>query len=602
MEKRLSFGERLVKRLGGVTRAELDMVRNRAFEAGMEAASAADGNDETPLYLGGAVIGRGYSALRDTPRDLSAWSQERAIEAAFRLWQTNPLAKTLTEIVVDYVLGDKVQVQAHNPEVQAVLDRFLGDPVNELVDADGTVLQGLDSLARELGLFGESLVLLFPRDGADMGVVGDGRLRIGTVDPSLIHSVICDKNNRRHILAVKLKDKQGGDQGPVYRVVQQEMANGMLEGVRDLRAYYDRVRNGRISEGEGQADFVKRLRDGTVRLLRGVEWVVDGDGQGQVQFREAEEGGPVKAFEQAGECMLFQVNRISTGVRGRPDMLPLIDWLDRFDQVFFDGAEHAALLNMFAWDLRVEGGSETAPEPERNLTIQAQRVAKLKPGSVYGHNEMVELTAKNPDLKTQDLETLVRQLRVLLASGSRMPEHWLGEGGYTNRATAAEMGLPTFRMLSRRQAVVRGMLTRLCQYAIDTAVALGLLPEMVDVLDEEGESKGDQTPAREAFEVQMQDINVEDTGMAARTLASVAQAILPLTASGFLPEKPAMEMLAAAASLLGVEIEVDKVLEERDELRGLPGKLRAELQALIGKMGNTDVDEEEEDPSADFAD
>lgn len=583
MKKRLTLGERLVQRLGGITRAELEVVRNRAFEAGMEAADAADGNDETPMFdSSGNVIGRGYKAQQSTPRDLSNWSQERAIEASFRLWQTNPVAKTLTEIMVDYVLGDKVQVQALDEDVQAVLDRFLADPVNNLVLQDGTVGDGLDSLAREMGLFGESLVLLFVRDGSDLGVVGDGRLRIGTVDPSEIHSVICEAGNRRHVLGVKLKDKQGGDTGPVYKVVEQAETGGMLEGMRDLRSYRSQVGNGRLKEGVG---------DTTLRKLRGKEWLVDEDGNRRLRMVEAEVDGVAKDFQAAGECLFTQVNKISTGVRGRPDLLPLIDWLDRFDQVFFDGAEHAAMLNMFVWDLKIEGGSETAPEPERNLLIQGKKLAAMKPASAYVHNESAELTPKNPSLQTQDLETLVRQLRVLLASGARMPEHWLGEGGYTNRATAAEMGQPTFRMLTRRQSVIRSLLTKLCQYAIDVAVALGQLPEMVDVLDEEGEAKGDQVRARDAFTVEMQDINVKDTGLAARTLASVAQAVLPLIASGFLPKRPGMELIAAAAQTLGVEIEVEKALEKEELGMGLPADLMGSLQALISKMGNTEDSE-----------
>ncbi len=560
--KKLTILERLVVLFGGVTQAELETLRNRAFEAGMDAAS--DGNDEPRVYTAdGKALTTGYKQMERTPRDLSSWSQERAIEAAYRLWNTNPLARTLTEIVVDYVIGDGITVTADNEEVQAVLDRFLQDPVNKLIDPDGATGEGMNELARELGLFGELLVLAFVRDGSDKGIAGDGRLRIGTVDPTQIRSVITNPQNKRDILAVRLKDKTGGDNGPIYKVIRVVDQGGKLEGKRDLSAFKEALAKlpKRLSE-----DAIRKASETTIKPVSGKEWIICENASRKLQMVEANEDPKAKEFKADGECFLFQVNKISTGVRGRPDMLPLIDWLDRFDQLFFDGAEHVALMNMFGWDLKIEGGEENAREPERNLKIQAGKVAKMKPGSVYAHNEHADLSAKNPDLKTQDLETIVRQLRVLVAGGSRMPEHWLGEGGYTNRATAAEMGTPTFRMLTRRQGAVRSMLVEMCQYAIDVAVALGMLDEEVDVLDEDGQPSGKKVPARKAFHVDMPDINPKDTSLAARVFASIAQVAVPLLVSKVLPKKPIVELLAAAAALLGVEIDVEAALGEEEGL------------------------------------
>lgn len=581
MANKMTFRERLITWMGGVTRAELNGVRGRSFEAGIEAATT--GDDEPAQEFGKRTIRRGYRQTDATPRDLSNWSQERAIEAAYRLWNTNPLAGALTEIVVDYVVGDGVTVTAANPEVQAVLDRFLQDPVNDLLGPKGATGSGLDALVRELGLFGELLVLTFPRDGADVGIRGDGRVRIGTVDPSNIHSIITDARNPRDILAVRLKDKAGGEKGPVYRLVRAEHAGGILEGRRDLKSYRENVGRAREANVETSDTVIGAINRMTIRPLKGKEWIVSETANREMQVREAKES-EAEAFATDGECFFFQVNKISTGVRGRPDMLRMIDWLDRFDQLFFDGAEHVALLNLFAWDLQIEGGTADSPEPERNLTQQARKVAGMKPGSVYAHNEKATLEAKNPDLKTQDLETIVRQLRVLIAGGSRFPEHWLGEGGYTNRATASEMGQPTYRMLTRRQAVVQMMLTRLCQYQIDVAVGLGELPEMVEILDDDGEPKEEPMKARDAFEVIMPDINAEDTGLAARAFATVAMSVAPLVVGQLLPKKTALELLASAAALLGVEIDIDKALEEAEG--GLGGMSADELKGLIKSLGD----------------
>lgn len=559
MQQRLSFREWLVTRLGGVPARVASAAEHRAFEAGFE-----EGGQDEPLAVtaDGTTISLGYAQMDQQPRDLSAISQEKAIEAVYRLWESHPLAQAIIEIYVDYILGDGVTIEADNPDVQDALDRFWFDPVNRLGDPDGGIGDGTDELVRELILFGEELILLFPRTGEDQGGIADGLLRYGTVDPGRIYSIITDPGNQRDILAVRLKSKTGGPDGPVYKLVRNAEPGQMMEGARDLRGFANWAR---MAEAERPA----RPKGGWKRKVKGREWVICETSKDQRTLRLAEAETPADV-EPAGECMLHQINKISTGSRGRPVILPLVDWLDRLDQVFFDGAEHVALLNMFSWDLKIEGGSETTAEPELNLKKQAQKVARMRPGSVYAHNEKAALEPKNPDLKTADLETIVRQLRVFIAGGGRIPEHWIAEGGYTNRATAAEMGQPTYKMLAKKQAIARRMLAQLCRYQIDVLVQLGLLPEMVDVLDENGQPKGDQMPAREAFRVVMPDINVQDTLMAARTFDAVARAVLTLTAGNLLPKQPAVELLAQAAELLGVTIDVQAVLGDLEGMQTSP--------------------------------
>lgn len=52
-------------------------------------------------------------------------------------------------------------------------------------------------------------------------------------------------------------------------------------------------------------------------------------------------------------------------------------------------------------------------------------------------------------------------LRLVGLTLGGIPEHWLGEGGNTNRATASEMNTPAVRVALRRQATGRGYLNRL---------------------------------------------------------------------------------------------------------------------------------------------
>lgn len=67
-----------------------------------------------------------------------------------------------------------------------------------------------------------------------------------------------------------------------------------------------------------------------------------------------------------------------------------------------------------------------------------------------------------PGSGAANAETDARALMRLtgLAMGG-LPEHWLGEGGNANRATAGEMSLPAVRLALRRQAMIRSILDRL---------------------------------------------------------------------------------------------------------------------------------------------
>jgi hypothetical protein len=575
LQARISEAEaRFEARLGEAVKQAAAGAWRRGLQEGLDFVD--HGDDETGIAAAdGGLISLGYRSRESMPRDLSAISQERAIAAAYRLWNTNPLGKAITEILVDYVIGDGITLSYESDEVQAALEPFWRDPVNDLQGG------GTESMVRELGLFGEQLILAFVRTGEDSGGVADGLLRLGAVDPAQIGSIVTHKQNKRDILAVRIKSESGDAlRGPLYKLIKAETAGQAMQGLRDLEAYARMVKDRAETEDGGHAARLAEAQagpDGKApypahwrRLKEGAEWnlVEQPAPADEKPRRKGNRTRPAELKKLAdaeeltfdGECFLFQINKMSTGVRGRPDMLPLIDWLDRFDQLFFDGAEHVGLLNSVVWDLEVEGGRALSDDLETNLRYQANIVRGMPPGSVYAHNEKTTLEAKVPDLKTPQLETLLRQLRVFIAGGARIPEHWLAEGGYTNRATAAEMGEPTFRMLIRRQEFVRQMLLTICQYQVDVMVALGLLPEEVPTTAETGE-ESQTIPAREAFDVVMSEIDVADTTALAGALMQTATAVFRLYASKMLPLKPAIELVAAIAGAMGVEIDVDAVLK-----------------------------------------
>ncbi|MBI4714436.1 MAG: hypothetical protein HY760_00555, partial [Nitrospirae bacterium] len=196
-------------------------------------------------------------------RDLSPLTQDRSIEIAAYLWEANPLANRLVEMIVDYVVGEGIGFEAKDPDVKALLSEHWYDPINYW-----PIKQ--EARCRELGLFGEQVWTAWTNEY-------DGKVRLGSIDPSRIQEVITDPDN---------------DEVPIGLVLKSSLT---MKEIR-LRILYN---------GFDEELFRKPT-------LREREKFADGD------------------------CFYFRVNGLLTGKRGRSDLLSLADWLDGYDQFLFN--------------------------------------------------------------------------------------------------------------------------------------------------------------------------------------------------------------------------------------------------------------------------
>jgi hypothetical protein len=133
------------------------------------------------------------------------------------------------------------------------------------------------------------------------------------------------------------------------------------------------------------------------------------------------------------------------------------------------------------------------------------------------------------------------------STGAQLPEHYLSDGNYGNRATAAEMGLPTFLKFQRRQFVMRAMLRTILDRVLSEARKAGRLAEMDT-----------------QYDIIFPEIDVADH----QTLASAAQmlvsALTVAKAQGWVSDETAMRLLFQFAR---EEIEIS---EEQARIRKEP--------------------------------
>jgi hypothetical protein len=156
----------------------------------------------------------GWRKLTATPtRDLLNVPQENMIDIAYWLWETNPLARWIIEIIKDFIVADGVPYDTKNDEVKKILEDFWYDPVNRM-DIN------IEKHARELHIYGE---LIFPAFIAQQ----TGKIRLGYIDPKQVDKIITDPENVKMQIGLILKS-EAGVQARQYRIILPEGSEFVL--------------------------------------------------------------------------------------------------------------------------------------------------------------------------------------------------------------------------------------------------------------------------------------------------------------------------------------------------------------------------------------
>lgn len=252
----------------------------------------------------------------------------------------------------------------------------------------------------------------------------------------------------------------------------------------------------------------------------------------------------IRASFTDGECFYYRVNNLSAGKRGRSDLLHQADWMDGYDQFLFGELDRAKYMRAFFWDVTLRNATA------EQVAERARQISAPAPASVRVHNDSEEWKAEAPDLKAQDSADHARLFRNHILGGATMPEHWFGGGGDVNRAAAAEMGEPTFKIYSMRQGLWKLILEDIGRYVLRRAAlaAGGAEPDWED----------------EAWKVQavFPELTARDTSKWAAALQQVAAALVGTVAAGLLTEATAVRLLGAIAGRLGVEFDAEREMAD----------------------------------------
>lgn len=174
----------------------------------------------------------------------------------------------------------------------------------------------------------------------------------------------------------------------------------------------------------------------------------------------------------AGEPVVlhFAVNRPVGSLRGEGDLAPLLPWLRRYREWLEDRVRVNRLRNSFVWQVKLHNAAPGDVERKRMQYRQPP-----SPGSIVVSDENEEWQALAARLDGPQAAGDGKALRLLIAAGAGIPLHFLSEGESATRATAAEMGGPTFRHYRQRQLHFVAMLEEIVRQAAVRAAGMGRL-------------------------------------------------------------------------------------------------------------------------------
>ncbi len=404
--------DNVIKRLGGVTEAA---AAKRATEA--HAAGYYDGNDDP---VSGTTASFNYRRnTSKTLRDFSNVSRGDALNTAWQLWASSPIAKRVSTLKRDYLTGGEVSPVAKDDNLQPIIDVFW---------QKNKMDRRSDEFALQLFLLGEQCYSVFVRES-------DGKVRLGYIDPAEIEEVVPHPQNALEMWAVIVGNGDAYADKKVYKIIRED--DGIIQDGRVLQPTYpDRL----VTAEQSMLD------DWETALL-----------------------SEHKLSEYTGDVFFEKVNSVSNQARGYSDLLQVADWIDQADEVLFALADREQMAGYWSWFIKVIGA-----DPSK-LSERRSEVMKSPPskGSFLFHNDAEEWSMNSPDLRQAPSIETFKALVGQVLGGLGIPSHWYAFGDGTNRATAVAQGDPTHKSLEHDQGIIRDLFTTMLEFVRDQAIIAG---------------------------------------------------------------------------------------------------------------------------------
>lgn len=323
--------------------------------------------------------------------------QEKMIALVTQLYSQDPLAHRIIEAISDFCIGEGYTWETIDSVLEERLEEFWIHPRNNL---HITQYQRVS----ELLLYGEQCYPAFVNSKT-------GIVKLGNVNPSFIKQTILDPDDYHMVIGVELN------------------TNGTPRTYRTIFPGHD--------------DDEDLFNSKALSLRANMD----------------------------GDCFYFPINSLSLPmtaagfgdkqyqIRGRSELLPLIDRLGIMDDLNYLNLDRIQILLSVIYDI------EVAQASPKEIKAIIDEFGLPNGPSVRAHDDKMKIKVESPKLGSTEISTLFTLLRDEIIGGAGIPPHWIGKGE-ANRASAMSMELPTLKKLRAKQKMISLMFDQIIDYQV----------------------------------------------------------------------------------------------------------------------------------------
>lgn len=441
--------------------------------------------------------------------DLNYSERVKLIKLARLYYLKDPLIHQATSLITNYTFADGFRYSCNEEPWKEILDDWWNDEDNLM---ELTSQQAQEQKSIELIIDGEIFFVLFREP--------DGRVKVRTLPPEEVVDVITSPYDYRRTLYY-------------HRRFTPQVFN-FKEG---------QYEPGATQESTYYADF-RNYEVGKWGFERGLGSV------------------------QEGRVYQIATNRIGRQKRGNTETYPALDWVKAHRQMLQDWVTIVRAYSTLAWKAKVKG------DDGRDLQRIKDKLAGLLPvhnattgqigspagvGGVAFENDQVSMSP----MKTAGMATDpgdARQIRLMAGAGLGIMEHYFGDAGNANLATAQAMELPMLKKFAARQRYWEDIFKNIMTYVIISAIESGRVTGKVDY---NKNTKDLLVSKRLVKENDKQVLVIQAPAILQKNLAEVSQGIVPLLQNNLVPWEEAARYSMKALDLENVEEALVLLREEK---------------------------------------
>jgi hypothetical protein len=365
------------------------------------------------------------------PETRRKWAQK-----ARYAWMNDPMAGAAVDLMNDFTFGRGIpKPRAEDEDVQTVLDEFWDDPDNQLTLTSYTAQVALGT---DLSLQSNLFLLMFEGD--------DGKIKLGLLNHDDVFDVVRDPDYRLRILYYVAKKRE----------IEWDFDNDTpkldLTGVQQKQMqswYYEHWQN------------IDAAKEAGRKVPK-----------------------PPKQKRAEGRVYHIAINRTSEMAFGVPTMQRTLRWFGAYNDFMKSRVDMVKAAAAFIMQRKIKG-------TENQLTKMASRAITRRSdlagvayegsdvqappatsGNIANVNEAASLEPLKLSSGAGEASSDAEMLRAQVSAATRFPQHYLGDAGSANLATATAMELPVLKAVEARQEVfenaIRWALDRVIEKAVDS--------------------------------------------------------------------------------------------------------------------------------------